>query len=222
MMKKILLIFVIFLVSFNFVLAENGSTNGSNSNTPEVNTTDDYPRIGTLRPVSRGKYMREDGREMNIEQIRNRNRLRVGNHSANYSLELQQEQSLTGTKLKATLSNGRNAEIKIMPDVAAERALERLKLRVCIEEEGCEIELKEVGQGDEAKPAYEIHARKEARVLGMFKARMRVQAQVDAENGSRFGCRTGPIGHDPLKSERARPSRRAPLWQPLSTKCSSN
>jgi|APSaa5957512622_1039677.scaffolds.fasta_scaffold85669_1 hypothetical protein len=183
MVKKILLMFVIFLVSFSFAFAENGSTNGSNSNTPEVNTTDDSPQIGTLRPVSRGKYMREDGREMNIEQVRNRNRLRVGNHSANCSLELQQEQSLTGTKLKATLSNGRNAEIKIMPDVAAERALERLRLRVCLEEEGCEIELKEVGKGNETKPAYEIHAGKEARVLGMFKTRMRVQAQVDAENG---------------------------------------
>jgi hypothetical protein len=171
MMKKLLLIFVIFLVSFSFAFAANGSTDGNGTPRP------------TLTPITKGNYSNWNGQAMSVEGVQNRNRLRVGNHSANCTLELQQEQSLTGTRLKATLSNGRNAEVKIMPDEAAERALERLRLRVCLEDEGCEIELKEVGQGDDAKAAYEVRARKEARVFGMFKTQMRVQAQVDAENG---------------------------------------
>ena len=38
-----------------------------------------------------------------------------------------------------------------MPDVASEKALERLKLKNCVEEERCSIELKEVGQNKKTK-----------------------------------------------------------------------
>ena len=70
-----------------------------------------------------------------------------------------------------------------MPDTASERALERLQLKTCSEENGCSIELKEVGQGDQVKAAYEVQVQKQAKVLGLFKTKMQVQAQVDAENG---------------------------------------
>ena len=70
-----------------------------------------------------------------------------------------------------------------MPDVAAQRALERLRLRNCNESAGCTIELKEVGQGNQTRAAYEIQTQKQARFLGLFKTRMQVQAQIDAENG---------------------------------------
>lgn len=79
--------------------------------------------------------------------------------------------------------NGKNMEVKIMPDTASERALERLKLNVCSEENNCSIELKEVGNGNQTKAAYEVKVEKQARVLGLFKTKMQVQAQVDAENG---------------------------------------
>jgi hypothetical protein len=74
-------------------------------------------------------------------------------------------------------------EVKIMPDTASERALERLRLNVCSEENNCSIELKEVGNGNQTKAAYEVKVEKQARVLGLFKTKMQVQAQVDAENG---------------------------------------
>jgi hypothetical protein len=85
--------------------------------------------------------------------------------------------------MNVQLSNGKNAEIKVMPDAASEKALERLKLKNCVEEQGCIIELKEVGNGDEVKPVYEFRTQRSSKVLGLFKAKMEVEAQVDAETG---------------------------------------
>lgn len=85
------------------------------------------------------------------------------------------------TELKVQLSNGRNAEVKIMPDRASEVALERLRMKNC--SSNCTLQLKEVGVGNESRLAYEIQAEKRARVFGLFETKMQVQAQVDAETG---------------------------------------
>jgi len=116
----------------------------------------------------------------------NRIQLRVGNSSAECACNLTEEKVNNKTKLKVQLSNGRNAEIKIMPDVASERALERLRLKVCSSDNNCSIELKEVAlnrQANQIQAAYEVRAEKMSKVLGLFKKKMQVQAQVDAENG---------------------------------------
>jgi hypothetical protein len=81
------------------------------------------------------------------------------------------------------LSNGINAYVKVMPEVASETALERLRLKVCNESNNCTIELKEVGYGNQTKLAYELKAQKESKVFFMFKKKMQVEAQVDAESG---------------------------------------
>ena len=87
------------------------------------------------------------------------------------------------TKLHVALSNGKNAEIKVMPNTASETALERLRLKNCGEENNCQIELKEVGAGEKARMAYEVKVQKSSKVFGMFNAKMDVEAQVDAETG---------------------------------------
>ena len=98
-------------------------------------------------------------------------------------MKIVQEQVQNKTKLKVKLSNGRDFEVKIMPDTASEMALERLKIRACSEENGCQIELKEVGEGKEIRAAYGVHVQKQVKFLGIFDTKMEVQAQVDAENG---------------------------------------
>ncbi|MBN2053083.1 hypothetical protein JW756_06270 [Candidatus Woesearchaeota archaeon] len=141
-------------------------------------------QIQVQSQVSAGEYNLEDGKKLKVqEQANNRLQLTSGEVSAQTSMEMVQEQNQEKTVLKVKLSNGKNAEVKVMPDTASERALERLRLKVCSAENGCQIELKEVGQGEQVKAAYEIQAQKEARVLGLFKAKMQVKAQVDAENG---------------------------------------
>ena len=127
-----------------------------------------------------GEHLNHEGKRMLLEKIHNRIQLRSGNFSADCDCNLTQERVMNKTKLYAGLSNGRHAEVKIMPDTASERALERLRLKLC---ENCSIELKETGKGEEARLAYELRTQKKARLLGIFKTRMHVRAQVDAENG---------------------------------------
>jgi hypothetical protein len=132
--------------------------------------------------IQSGNYVNSDGNSM---QIQNENgiKLKVGNVEAGSTLNIVQEMVQNRTKLNAQLSNGRNAEIKIMPDTASETAIARLRLKNCNETNNCTIQLKEVGQGNQTKLAYEVKAQKKARILGLFQARMEVQAQINAENG---------------------------------------
>ncbi len=84
---------------------------------------------------------------------------------------------------KINLSNGRIFEIKIMPETASARALARLNLTVC-PVETCRIELKEVGKDNDTKVIYEVKTEQRKKVFGLFRARMKVQADVDAVNGT--------------------------------------
>lgn len=134
--------------------------------------------------VKTGSYTTANGKQIQIqEQANNRLQLNAGGAAAQTALQMSHEQGPNGTRLRVALSNGKNAEVKVMPDRAAERALERLRLRACSAENGCSIELKEVGEGEQAKAAYELRAQRQTRVLGLFRAQMQVEAQVDAENG---------------------------------------
>lgn len=104
-----------------------------------------------------------------------------GKSEAKTEMKMTQEQDGNQTKTYAELSNGMKAEVKVMPDTASERALEVLGAKC--EETGCQIELKEVGKGEETKAAYEVKAKKEVKALGFIKTQMKVKAQVDAETG---------------------------------------
>jgi hypothetical protein len=89
----------------------------------------------------------------------------------------------TGEKLEIKLSNGRNAELKIMPETANEKALERLRLKVCSIENNCSIELKETGTGENTRLIYEARAEKTYKILGLFKNKEEVTTEMDAESG---------------------------------------
>lgn len=107
----------------------------------------------------------------------------------NTTLEIEQEgdNETNKSKFHAKKSNGKKSEIKIMLDVAAERALERLKLKVCNETNNCTIVLKEVGNDknttDNRTVEYELQVQRHARVLGIFQAKAQERAEVNAETG---------------------------------------
>jgi len=129
-----------------------------------------------------GSYQNQNGEQMQIQtQAGEMTRLQVGNVEARSSMNMTQEQVQNRTKLMVKLSNGMNSEIKVMPDAASAKALEVLGAKC--EERNCSIELKEVKQGNQTKAAYEIKTQKQAKILGLFQAKLQVQAQVDAENG---------------------------------------
>ena len=89
-------------------------------------------------------------------------------------LELTQED--TG-EVKVKLSNGRKAEVKIMPNTASRIALAKLR------SQNRTLELKEVGKEDDLNVAYISETNKPTRVLGVFKAKYKLKVDIDAQTG---------------------------------------
>ena len=193
-MKKIFLLAFVFLFVMSFsVMAANEDSVGYNSGNADesgsdvqngsvISTQNQGEDIQIRQQINSGTYFNQEGKEMQIESG-NGVTLRVMNVEAHSSLNITQTQEQNRTRLHVQLSNGQNAEVKIMPDTASETAIMRLGLNQCNESNNCIIELKEVGSGSQIKAAYEIQAQKEVKVLGLFNAQMRIQAQIDAENG---------------------------------------
>jgi len=177
-MKKIFTILTMLILLSSLVIAQDmmqeQMKDGSGAGEPELYQVRTMEQAnGTPEPQ---KVM-----EKNKEMLRNGEgpMLMNGEKQTKSNMNLMQE----GEMIKAQLSNGRNAEIKIMPEVASERAMERLRLKVCSEENNCTLELKEVKQGNETRAAYRVHAEKESKLFGLFKKKMQVNADVDAETG---------------------------------------
>ncbi len=178
MKKRILLSFLIvgiFIISFTFAQAQGVGKANQNSQAQISAFVED--------PAS-GIYTNEQGKQIKIQrQEKNKFKLESEGVSVDCECNLTQERTKNKTKLKTKLSNGKNAEIKIMPNTASETALKRLRLKVCSEANNCSIVLKEVGKNNEIKLAYEVKAQKQSRVLWLFKKRMQVQSQINAETG---------------------------------------
>lgn len=75
------------------------------------------------------------------------------------------------------LSNGKDSEIKVMPETASAKAIERLS------ELGFNVTLKEVGNGDNAKAFYFVSGEKDTKILGFINAKAKVSVEVDAVSG---------------------------------------
>jgi TolA-binding protein len=198
-MKKVYLFFLVSLMVMSLVLAANGSDvsgpdttqagqgagNGTQTNTDlQTQNQGAETQLQNQVRVRSGNYENSNGEQIQI-QNENQFRLQVGGVEATSDLEIGSEYDpvQNRTRLRTQLSNGQNAEIKIMPNTASERALERLRLKVCSEENNCTIELKEVGSGKDKQLAYELQAERHSRILGLFRAKMEVKAQISAENG---------------------------------------
>ena len=95
-----------------------------------------------------------------------------------------------GNQNRVLLSNGLYAEIRIMPSVAAETAIARVRLNACSEENNCVIELKEIQVNREARASYEVQAQKEYKVFGLFRAKANVETNVNAETGAIIATKT--------------------------------
>lgn len=185
------------LVSFmSFAFASQGndlSTSGdigysSQGNNNENNVSSSVSvQFSNQNKVQAGNYESVNGQKFEIQE-REQNRLRIhsGNFSADCECNLTEEQvqNQNRTRLKMQLSNGEYSEVKIMPDVASETALSRLRIRNCNESNNCSIELKEVGKcnGTQSCAAYQVQAEKKVKVFGLFRARARSYAQINAEN----------------------------------------
>ncbi|MGV8152112.1 MAG: hypothetical protein ACP5OG_03450 [Candidatus Nanoarchaeia archaeon] len=164
-----------------------GTGNGTQVNTEtQTQNKGENTQLQNQVRVESGIYTNKAGEQMQIQSGEgNELKIQVSGVEAKSKIQVGSEFDpvQNRTMLKTKLSNGKDTEIKVMPNTASQQAIERLRLKVCNSENNCQIELKEVGSGEQIKVAYEVQAQKEARVLGIFKTKMSVQAQVDAESG---------------------------------------
>lgn len=182
-MKKTIFILLFALLTTSMILAENGNQNQQGLLGQEIREriqerTQERLQNGTSVTIlgKEVKVKSETGKELEIEVEGIKAKSKI-NLSSEYD-EVENK-----TSLRAELSNGKNSSIKIMPSTASQRAIERLQLKVCNPDEGCQIELKEVGEKNQTRATYEVKAKKEGKFLGLFKTKIDVEAQVDAETG---------------------------------------
>jgi len=121
----------------------------------------------------------KNGEMIKITFVDNKTRLESNNVKVKTELPMEVE----GNIIRVTQSNGIKSEIKVMPVVASETAIARLGIKFCNETNNCTIVLKEVGVEKNFKLAYQVKAQKDVKILGLFKAKMNVEANVDAETG---------------------------------------
>ena len=129
----------------------------------------------------KGKF-RVEGSNITINDVSDEQKeIIAGRINAKTGLNLTADDIGNGTRLRAILSNGRFAEVKIMPHRASAVALAKLRAK-CLDR-NCTVELKEVGIGNKTRLAYEIRTEQDSRLFFIFKNRMVVRAEVDAETG---------------------------------------
>jgi hypothetical protein len=181
-MKNTILILVTGLILASFVaIADNADGMQSGNAIGQDNAN--LIATGISSKISAGQYLGENGEGFEISNMGDKTQLRINNFMAETDLNITSETDENGTTLKVKLSNGKGAEIKVMPNTASETALTRLRLKVCNETNNCTIVLKETGTGNQTRLTYEMTAQQSAKVLGLFKTKMSVEAQIDAETG---------------------------------------
>lgn len=142
---------------------ENESDCVTDDDCPQPNCVAESNCIGLIN-----KCINEKCSIQKINEIKNET-FRKGTCPANTTEEI-------GSCMKL-LSNGKKVEIKIMPETASEKAIERLG------ELGFSVILKEIGKGNEIKSIYEVSGEKEGNFLGLFKTKGKVKVFVDTETG---------------------------------------
>ncbi|MFA5856032.1 MAG: hypothetical protein WC867_01640 [Candidatus Pacearchaeota archaeon] len=129
-------------------------------------------------------YQSAEGKQISVNaENQDRIKIKSGNSEVETELDVEADPEGDKTRLKVKLSNGKDSEIKVMPDSASEKALERLRLKVCSSENNCTIQLKEVGSDKDKTVAYELKTQRQSKIFGLFKKTMNVEAQVNAETG---------------------------------------
>lgn len=138
------------------------------------------------KEINSGEYIMPLGQLLRVRELsQNLRELRVNNISIITNLNITSEIDSNGkTIIKTKLNNGDEQEIKIMPDIASNKALESLRLKVCSLDKNCTIQLKDVGTGTQERVQYEVRLERQSKILGLFSNKMPVSVDVDAETGN--------------------------------------
>lgn len=179
-MKRLLvgLLISVFLVSLVFA-ASSAKVDTKVTITGEAIISDVDVDVNAGEMQQRG----QNGSDYSVVELRSQNESGVNIRARlNIQESLDIEQGIM-QNMQVRLSNGRNAQVKLVPETAAERAVERLRLKVCNESNNCTIELREVGEGNETRLNYRLEASKRAKLFGLIDTEMPVEADINAETG---------------------------------------
>jgi len=186
-MKKLVLILLLGLVLAGLVLAkaEVSRNTEQNGNTITVTTEVQNKNVEIIRTrtITRNCDGNNCTGEMQITVQKTKDNetiIRSKNVSVitNWDIEINDSDNETYADFI-----GYKKQIKIMPDTASERALERLRLKVCNESNNCTIQLKDVSN-NQTELRYELQIERHYRLLGMFKTKAQVKAEIGAESGN--------------------------------------
>ncbi len=131
------------------------------------------------------QFRNSDGQEYNITL---RNRFMAGGNESEQEIEfhgynvssrlnVRVENQGNESRLRVNLSNGEQKDIKVLPDVASQRAIQVFQNR------NITVVLKQVGNGTNASVVYDAMTNKTVSILGLFRARAQINAQIDSETG---------------------------------------
>ena len=129
------------------------------------------------------KYKGNDGKEYKLKiksKIKNgESEQEIEFHGYNVSskLKIHVENEGNESRLRVNLSNGKQKEVKVLPDVASQRAVQVFKSR------NVTVQLKEVGNGTNSGVVYEAETEKEVKIFGFINTKAKVQATIDSNTG---------------------------------------
>ncbi len=166
-----------------------GSTKGANAPSDSTSVSDSGTSDSESSKESDKKTSGEEFIQVQTSIDETRNEIQVttstgGGSKSKLTLrekevvsDLELKQEVTG-EVKVKLSNGRKAEVKVMPNTASRIALAKLR------SQNRTLELKEVGKDDDLNVVYISETNKSTRVLGVFKAKYKLKVDIDAQTGN--------------------------------------
>jgi hypothetical protein len=159
-MKKELMFSILLIFVLGFALAENGKGAMSEEN----KITNEYTNQMGEKTANQTQEM-----QRRFENL-------SGDKNFNFTFE--------ANKTKLRLKDGRDFEIKIMPETASLKAIAALRVHNCNESNNCTIELKETGTGNNTRLNYEAQIERHYKLLGLFQVKANESARIDAESGN--------------------------------------
>ncbi len=172
----------------NVEVSESAQAIQNQERTNTANQGEEKALQNTIREqIESGEYSLPNGNEVQVRaQEENRVSLKSNGVEAMTSLPLACTEEAAGNgcqRLEVVLSDEETAVVDVLPDEAVVAAAVVLGSSDCIINSDCTVELVEAEIDDQVKAVYEVKTQQQTKVLGLFKAQMKVTAQVDSENG---------------------------------------
>ncbi len=132
-------------------------------------------------------FKSQDGQEYEIQiktktkngqETESSQELNFHGYNVSSDLKIHFEDDGNESMLKVNLSDGEERAVKVLPDVASQRAIDVFNSK------NVTVVLKQVGNGTNASVVYDARTNKTVAILGIFKANAEIQAQIDSETGN--------------------------------------